>query len=330
MIKTECQILIVTTKLDPHADAVIDELSAMGHHPFRLNTEDLLTRNSLLLQHGVNDLALEVISDSTGRRIDLTCLQSAYYRKPKAVLPPPNLNDSGAAEFAVAEAEEFLRNLYHLPSIRWVNHPGRNRKAQPKFPQLKLAQKLGLKTPRSLITNDPQAAKEFCAACDNQVICKSLITTSVKEKDTFLHTYTHKLSEQEVRETLSNVKFAPTFFQEYISKKIELRVTVIGNEVFACEIDSQGCDESKIDWRRKNPLELPHRPYKLPSNLQSTLRKFMRSYGLNYSAFDIILTPKDEFVFLENNPNGQFYWIELMTKMPMANAMARLLIQKNQ
>src|SRR4029453_19406378 len=46
---------------------------------------------------------------------------------------------------------------------------------------------------------------------------------------------------------------------------------------------------------------------------------------LRFGAIDLIETPEGEHVFLENNPNGQWYWVEMMTGQPMARAMADLL-----
>ena len=41
---------------------------------------------------------------------------------------------------------------------------------------------------------------------------------------------------------------------------------------------------------------------------------------------DLILTPEGEYVWIEANPNGQFYWLEPPTGLPMAQAMANLLV----
>jgi glutathione synthase/RimK-type ligase-like ATP-grasp enzyme len=48
--------------------------------------------------------------------------------------------------------------------------------------------------------------------------------------------------------------------------------------------------------------------------------------GLSYGAIDMILTPDGRYVFLEINPNGQYYWIEQMTGLPISDAVCDLLI----
>ena len=52
----------------------------------------------------------------------------------------------------------------------------------------------------------------------------------------------------------------------------------------------------------------------------------VRDAGLLYGAFDLIVTPEGEHVFLELNPNGQYLWIELITGASLSEAMADLLV----
>jgi hypothetical protein len=43
----------------------------------------------------------------------------------------------------------------------------------------------------------------------------------------------------------------------------------------------------------------------------------------------MIVTPSGQYVFLENNPNGQFGWIETKTGQPLTETLARMLIAGN-
>lgn len=320
------KILIVTMKLDPHADAVITELERMNEAVFRLNSESFLNEYSIYLNQNEAGNILGELADTSRRSILIPDeIKSAYYRKPKPIAPHAELSVEGARQFAVTEAQEALRSLYALPGVRWINSPFAIQHAQIKFPQLAVATRFGLKTPRTLITNDPDQARRFCLECRNQVICKSLLTTSVKLDEVSYHTYTHKLEEKDLENFLDNVRYTPTLFQEYIAKKTEIRATVIGQEVFACEIDSQALLESAVDWRAVDPFKIPHRPVKLPEPVSQALRDLVHHFNLVFGAIDLVVTPNDDYVFLENNPNGQWYWIELITGLPMANTMARLL-----
>jgi D-alanine-D-alanine ligase-like ATP-grasp enzyme len=48
--------------------------------------------------------------------------------------------------------------------------------------------------------------------------------------------------------------------------------------------------------------------------------------GLRYGCIDMIVTPAGEHVFLEVNPNGQWYFVQLKTGLKIAEAIADLLV----
>lgn len=54
----------------------------------------------------------------------------------------------------------------------------------------------------------------------------------------------------------------------------------------------------------------------------------MQFFQINFAAFDLVVTPKDEIVFLEMNPSGQFVWIEELTGMPITDTLIDFLIGK--
>ena len=47
--------------------------------------------------------------------------------------------------------------------------------------------------------------------------------------------------------------------------------------------------------------------------------------GLNFGAFDFIVTPDNKYIFLECNPNGQWLWIELLTGQKISEKIANAL-----
>ena len=54
---------------------------------------------------------------------------------------------------------------------------------------------------------------------------------------------------------------------------------------------------------------------------------FMKRCNLSFGAIDMILTPKDRYIFLEVNPNGQFGWIENLANLPISRTIAKTLRQ---
>ncbi len=125
------------------------------------------------------------------------------------------------------------------------------------------------------------------------------------------------------------VKNCPGMFQKYIEKGYEIRATVIGEKVFSAKIDSQKYPEKSVDWRKGRYIKEIFSTIEIPKSLETMLVNFMRRFGLQFGAFDLIVDKEGNFVFLECNPNGEWAWIEDCTKMPMTNALIDLLVNKS-
>ena len=115
-------------------------------------------------------------------------------------------------------------------------------------------------------------------------------------------------------------------FQAYVPKRFELRITVVGQQVFAAEIHSQHTNHTRHDWRRYDLDETPHFPHALPPDVAQRCIQLVQELGLCYGAIDMVLTPDDRYVFLEINPSGQYLWIEQLTGLPITDALCDLLI----
>jgi glutathione synthase/RimK-type ligase-like ATP-grasp enzyme len=198
---------------------------------------------------------------------------------------------------------------------------------------------LGLKIPPTLITNDPQRVREFRDASSAPIIYKVLRGprgpvkappgTSREEcvKYAMPMVFTTVLTDEHL-EHLDTIRCTPGVFQQYVEKKVELRITVMGKRVFAAEIHSQDNELTKHDWRHcQEEAQVPHIPHQLPQKLETKLVRMLEHLDLQFGAIDMILTPEDEYVFLEINPNGQWLWVDLLTDMPMVETFANMLAE---
>lgn len=120
-----------------------------------------------------------------------------------------------------------------------------------------------------------------------------------------------------------------SFVQNYVPKAYELRITIVDNQVFACKIDSQCMENNKgkIDWRQGYDYGLKHEACTIPNEIANKCICFLRKMQLNFGAFDFIVTPTGEYVFLECNPNGQWLWVELVTGLNISEAIASFLMK---
>jgi glutathione synthase/RimK-type ligase-like ATP-grasp enzyme len=121
---------------------------------------------------------------------------------------------------------------------------------------------------------------------------------------------------------------APNYIQEYIEKKYEIRLTIVGDKAFAAKIDSKAMLEGqgKEDWREGYDFGVKFTEMQLDLNLINNCMAFLKELDLNFGCFDFIVNENDDVFFLECNSNGQWLWIEEDTKMDISGAIAEWLI----
>jgi glutathione synthase/RimK-type ligase-like ATP-grasp enzyme len=107
---------------------------------------------------------------------------------------------------------------------------------------------------------------------------------------------------------------------------VDLRVTIVGEDVFAAEIHSQ-TTEYKHDFRMAMH-DAAIRSHTLPDAVVAKLQALMAALGLVYGALDLRLTPEGDYVFLEINPAGQWLFIEHHTGQPISDAIADALVAR--
>jgi len=318
-------ILIITNKVDAHADIVIDELHAKGAKFTRLNTEDF--PRCVQLSYGSEDEGVIIRCLDSGNTINTAAIKSVWYRRPELAVIDSAITDKAFRKLAQQECTATMEGLHQLlGDAFWINHPLAIRKARPKIFQLSLARRLGFVVPKTIVTNNPDRAAEFIRHYAGDVITKTLSQPSVdRDEDRFFTIFTHVLTPSD-KATLESVRYAPTLFQEYVPKKIEIRVTIFGKAVFCAEIHSQQNELTRHDYRRIG-VEIDYLPHKLPEEVENSCLRLVSELGLVFGAIDLILTPDGKYVFLEINSNGQWYWIEQLTGLPMRAELVRLLMR---
>jgi len=318
------KILIITNNNEATCKPVIRKLELWGQSYIRINTE-FLSNKKITIMHERN--SQKIYLKYRNKYLDLSNIKSVWYRHPEKIIIAKNIKDKDI-EFAEYQWQSFLWSLYNSINGFWMNNPIASKLLEHnKLHQMKLAELVGFKTPKTIITNDAEQLLIFTKEMDGEVALKVLRPTLVtveNKGDAFI--YTNKVSIDYIKQHYKDIKLAPVLAQEYIDKKFELRVTVVNNEIFACCIDSQANKHTNIDWRKKDTLLLTHSEYNLSEDIKNKLRHFMKIFNLVYGAFDFIITPEGKLIFLEVNPSGQWLWIERLIKLPISEAIARYLI----
>lgn len=309
-------VLIFSSLSDVHARAV---MSALSTHKCRVELLDLSEfpqrlALSMAFQNGRRCFSLDRPKHG---RLDFSEVRSAWWRRPQAFQFPNSVIERSHQRLAFSETGTAFQGLYQSMDALWINQPIRDQAANHKPWQLAMAQDTGLEIPRTLMTSDPDAARAFWAECDGDVIYKQFLALPDAWSET------RRVGPQE--EALAeSIRLCPVIFQRRVAAVADLRVTIIGDVVFAA---ASKVEELEYDVDVRVNLSARYEVHTLPDDVERLLLALMRRLGLVYGAIDLRLTKDGRYVFLEVNPAGQFLYIEEATRQPIAAALAAHLVE---
>ncbi len=317
-------ILILTNTQDGiHTDSVITHLQKLGERHFRLDI-DLLSKGETSVSFYCDNDSCFFVYETTHGTVDSRSVKSVWYRRPNNF--DFKITDRVQKEFAERELKTFLEGLWQsLTDAFWIRDPISLERSRKKVYQLKVARELGFDIPDTIITNSPSTAKQFMDFQKGRVVFKPLESGFLDYGDksyivpATIMTDAHKGQ-------LELVRKLPSLFQGFVEKRYDVRVTIVGPEVFAIRIDSQTRPETSVDWRHPNHVgQLPHKVIELPSVVHNKCLTMMSVFGLQFATIDFAVDLSERYVFLEVNPNGQWYWLERLTKAPISVSIAHTL-----
>ncbi|SHL41204.1 Glutathione synthase/RimK-type ligase, ATP-grasp superfamily [Roseovarius marisflavi] len=181
--------------------------------------------------------------------------------------------------------------------------------------QAQIIARAGFDIPRTLITNAPDRAREFvedAAAQGREVIFKSAsavrsIVRSVTADDLA---------------RLDRLRICPVQFQERVEGR-DVRVHVVGSEVFATRITTTGVDYRYASRDEGGSTELE--PFDLPPEVAKRAVALSQMLELPLAGIDLRETPTGEWVCFEVNPSPAYSYYEANTGQPISTAIARYL-----
>ncbi len=319
-------VLIVTRSDDNESVALVTRaIEARGGRAFRFDTDRFPTEVQLVARYDATGEQLTLTSEQGV--LDLRAVTALWHRRLGVGARLPAEMERQMRRAALGEARATVGGLLAgIDAFRLDPEP-LIRRADHKQLQLQVARKVGLLTPRTLITNDPAAVRAFAADCPGGLITKMLSSFAVyDEAGAEQVVFTNPVAPEDLND-LDGLRLCPMTFQERVPKALELRATVVGERILTAAIASQSSTRARHDWRRDGAqLQTAWQPYELPADVTARLLRLMDYFGLNYGAVDLILTPDNEHVFLEVNPVGEFFWLEESPGLPISAAIADVLL----
>lgn len=302
------------------------ELGDRGASVLRFNTDEFPVSGEVHFSQ--DDAGGRLCFRQGGISVELGPQDAVWYRRARWGGKVPMDMDPQLRHGCLEETEALLRGVLAAAPCFVLDPPELVRSRGHKPFQMRLAQSLGLPTPRTLMTNDAGAAREFIAACPGGVVAKMLSAFPVyNDRGEEQVVFTTALTAEHIGK-LDSLRYCPMVFQERVPKQVELRVTVIGSRLFAAAIDSQATAGAEVDWRERGVTLLRSwKPYTLPRDIEDKLHRYMGAIGMQYSAIDLIVEPSGRHVFLEANPAGECFWLQYNSpNFPLAAALADVLV----
>lgn len=323
------KILIITHSEDnPSTALVAEQLQKFGAQVIRFDVDTYPLKTTI--SSTLSDDRWKVLLHNEEGSHDLSDITALWYRRGYNL--GKGLHEVLEKKFTGPVFGEIQHTIWGMVESFPCYQFGRvsaYRRMDSKEEQLKIAHKIGLSIPKTCITNDPEAARNFVQQCPEGAIVKMQSGFAIYEKGVEQVVFTNVLTEKDIAH-IDNLRYCPMQFQEKIAKETELRVTIVGDKVFAFEVDSQKLKTASVDWRREGvKLIEDWKACTLPEEIASKLLQLMDVYQVDYGAIDLIKSPEGVYYFLEINAAGEYFWLDKLCDGAISKQIARVLLQQD-
>jgi hypothetical protein len=319
------RVAIITTRGDAHLPYVEKHLKRPS---LILDPRELLEATPLTYRF--KEGSIEVVYK--GELLD--DIAGVWYRKPMPILRRELPVKHEYRPYVQESIERHAQSwTIAFPKAVWVSDYYDLVRASDKPLQLALAQQIGFRVPPTIVSSDPAEVNHFLRQRPDSVT-KPLVPAYPLINGERRLLFTTRIGGSFTPD-LSNLYLAPSIFQEAVDLLHEVRVTVIGDRVFPAIVRSDLDKKNGNAARLNRILDNKVGYYKgtvrieamkdLPADIAEKCITHTARLNLKFGALDIILDKKGTWWFLENNPNGQWAYIEEATGLPIGKALADLL-----
>jgi len=295
-------ILVIGYGDDPAVRRVVEAAGDLG-------VEHVLVDQQ---SHPVADLRVDArgggVLEHSGARTPLDEVAGVYAR-PLSAVPGTDPREGERGRTLV----ELLLGWIDVAPCRVASRPSAMHSNASKPYQAQLIAAAGFAVPETIVTDDPDEARAFAAA-QGAVVFKSVsgIRSIVR------------VLEGAALGRLERIRSLPTQFQALVPGT-DVRVHVVGHEVFATEIGSDAVD---YRYAGRDGLTAALTATTLPDDVAERCVDLAATLGLPLAGIDLRRTPAGDWVCFEVNPMPGYSFYESHTGQPIAAALVRHLAGK--
>lgn len=311
----EPEILIISNPHDYSTDHVVYQLEKSNAKYIRLNRSQFKEYELTL-----NPITNTIYGKTNACKFKITndTLKSIYYRAP--IYLRTHIQKKLTVEDKISRDQwtSFIRSLMIFNNILWINHPQHTFLAENKPYQLKIANEIGFNIPKTVVSNklpDKKLGKKIAIKTLEPAIF------DINDKQTFI--YTNIYDYDDLKEY--DFSLAPMIIQEAIIPKIDIRVTIIKDNIYPVAIKhgNKGIDE---DWRTRKE-DLHYELIKLPEDIEKKCLTLLKKLNLNFGCIDMI-KHDNKYYFIEINPTGEWDWLMYNLKLDIDIKIAGALVNE--
>ncbi len=300
-------ILIIGAPDEAHSKYIYDKLIEKDEKPVYFNTKKIPNELMISWNSSEKDF-LKGYFLIEGNKVYFSDIKSVYWRNHFGYQQTLAGNDYMLKFFMERDIQCAFDSLFASSDWLWCNSLKAIELHKKKVFQLNQMAKNNIRVPNTLITNNKDDLEEFLESNNNNVIFKPVLGGA----------YTKKLSKESLKSDLvKKLINSPVQFQEMIEGE-DLRVYIIGKEVFAAKIETE-----ILDFRTDKQAKI--KPLELPQEIIYKCFRIMEIFDLNYTGIDIRLSDSGEYVFLEANPAPMFIHFEKETGYPISDTLVKML-----
>lgn len=292
------EILIISDIMDFTTDYICIELKRRNVKYLRLNRDKFMEYSIVF---DINKMQIKITINSNKYIINNEDLKTIYYRAPIYLHDTYKPNLEFDKQLYRSQWTAFLRNLTIFENVKWMNNPIDTFRAENKMLQLKYAQNIGFNCPYTILLNSIENIK---LNGNNNYIMKSLDTVLLREDNKEAFVYSTVMTGDELMK--SEFRLAPVVIQDYLYPKVDLRVTVVGNKIFAAKIEKNGLGIAG-DWRKEKD-NVKFTEVELPEEIKRKCIQIVNDLGLSFGGIDLVFC-NDNYYFIEVNPTGEWAWL---------------------
>jgi glutathione synthase/RimK-type ligase-like ATP-grasp enzyme len=297
-------ILVFGRPDDPPISLVVEALQSSGAD-YSFIDDRYLDRENIVTTVGRGGLDGKLMA--AGREIPLQSVGAVYAR-----LLGLRFNDDPAATMRAHAFQEIFMEWLDLTPAMVINRPSAMASNASKPFQAQLIARAGFAVPETIVTNDLDALETFRRR-HGRVVFKS--TSGVRS-------IVEELTDQHA-DRLGRIRALPTQFQSWVPGT-DIRVHVVGDEVFATEIVSQATD---YRYAARSGPAAALRATELEQEVRERCLALAAALSLPLCGIDLRQRPDGGWVCFEVNPMPAFSYYEGETGAPISDAVARLLIR---